>query len=122
MALFPCLAKRRVLPELMDDPGLAAQPHQDALRGLAMINWWSGSASILWPSLRRLALEKKGQCLRVLDVATGGGDVPIRLFHRATKAGVNMRLTGVDVSPTAVAFARDQARLAGADIEFYPLN
>jgi 2-polyprenyl-3-methyl-5-hydroxy-6-metoxy-1,4-benzoquinol methylase len=122
MTFFPCLAQRRVQPEAMDKPGLAPLPHQQALRGLAQINWLSGSASVLWPPLRRLALEKNGQSLRVLDIATGGGDLPIRLFHRARRAGLSLQLSGVDISPTAIAFAREQARRCGAAVEFYPLN
>jgi 2-polyprenyl-3-methyl-5-hydroxy-6-metoxy-1,4-benzoquinol methylase len=122
MAFFPNLSKRRVHREAMDDPDLPVQPHQEALHGLVQINRWSGSDSILWPSLRRLALEKTGQSLRVLDIATGAGDIPIRLFHRAQRAGFSLQFSGVDISPTAIAFARDQARLSGASVEFYPLD
>ncbi len=122
MLRIPNLSQRRVEPEWIDQPDLAPCRHGQALSGLERINWISGSAGILWPSLRRLAVKKKGQTLRVLDVATGGGDIPIRLFHRAKKAGLPMEFTGVDVSPTAVAFAVEQARRRGAHVEFYPLN
>jgi SAM-dependent methyltransferase len=113
---------RNLQPEIMDQPGLPPARHEEALRGLARINWLSGSAGILWPNLRRLASEKKGRAVRVLDIATGGGDVPIRLFHRARRAALPMEFTGVDVSPTAIAFARERARLRNAAVEFHPLD
>ena len=41
----------------MDQPGLDAAEHARALRGLTRINSVSGSAGILWPSLRGLARQ-----------------------------------------------------------------
>ena len=79
------LRQRCVLPELMDQPELDAIEHGRALAGLARINALSGSARILWPSLRDLARRKRTDGLRVLDVASGAGDVPIRLW--ASPAG-----------------------------------
>ncbi len=122
MAFFAGLAERHKQPELMDDPTLEAQPHQNALRGLARINWISGSARILWPALRRLSLEKNGQPLRLLDIATGGGDVPIRLCQRAQRSGLPLHITGVDVSATAIAHARAQASRANTGVEFFELD
>jgi 2-polyprenyl-3-methyl-5-hydroxy-6-metoxy-1,4-benzoquinol methylase len=67
-------------------------------------------------------MEKSGQTLRVLDIATGGGDVPIRLSRRAQKAGLNIAFTGVDISATAIAFARVQAERTGAAVKFHQLD
>ncbi len=78
------LQERRCQPELMDEPGLDPERHRQALQGLARINWLSASDRILWHPIRALARELAGKPLRVLDIATGGGDVPIRLWQRAT--------------------------------------
>ena len=43
--------------------------------------------------------------LRVLDVATGGGDVPIHLWSKARRAGLDLRIAGCDRNPSAVEFA-----------------
>jgi ubiquinone/menaquinone biosynthesis C-methylase UbiE len=91
--------------------------HHQALRGLERINWWSGSARILWRPLATLA-RQTGQPLRVLDLATGGGDVPVRLWQHARRAGLPLHLDGCDVSPEAVAFARQRAAAAGAELRF----
>src|SRR5437660_977048 len=98
----------------MDQPGLDPAQHARALRGLARINWWSRSSGILWPAL--LAQARAAGALRVLDLATGAGDVPIRLGRRARAAGVPVRIEGCDVSAVAVEYARRRAERVGADV------
>lgn len=91
-------------PELMDDPALPPSAHRRALAGLARINRWTNAAGLLWGPLKRLASEL-GRPLRVLDVATGSGDIPLSLARRADRAGLPMDFSGCDISPTAVAEA-----------------
>jgi 2-polyprenyl-3-methyl-5-hydroxy-6-metoxy-1,4-benzoquinol methylase len=106
----------------MDQPGLDPCRHFHALRGLARINFWSGSARILWPPLAALARRLHPRRPRVLDLATGGGDVPIRLWRRAHRAGLDLDLEGCDVSPVALVYARACADRAGAPVRFFPLD
>jgi 2-polyprenyl-3-methyl-5-hydroxy-6-metoxy-1,4-benzoquinol methylase len=103
----------------MDQPGLEQSRHWHALRGLARINWLSGSAGILWPSIRQLAEESSGQPLRVLDVACGAGDLCIALHHRAARQGLSLELEGVDISPQALGYARKRAEAASAKVQFF---
>ncbi len=117
---MPDLHQRRRQPEVMDQAGLDADAHAAALTALVRINWWSGSAGILWPAIRELAAS--GRPLRVLDVATGAGDVPIRLRHQARRAGLDIHFAGCDVSPTALAYAGLRAERAGADVRFFQLD
>jgi hypothetical protein len=93
------LHRRRRVPEIMDQPDLAEGPHRHALRGLERINFWSGSAGILWPGLSDLARRAGPVALRLLDVATGAGDVPIRLWHKARRAGIPLEIEGCDIFP-----------------------
>jgi 2-polyprenyl-3-methyl-5-hydroxy-6-metoxy-1,4-benzoquinol methylase len=116
------LRHRRRQPEVMDQPGLDEGQHFHALRGLERINRWSFSARVLWAPLRALAAETPGRPVRVLDVATGAGDLPIRLWRKARKAGVALRLDGCDVSIQALAFARRRAAEQQADVSFFPLD
>jgi SAM-dependent methyltransferase len=118
------LVHRHRRPELMDQPGLDASEHARALRGLGRINRVSRSDGILWPAIARLAKEggdRRGPT-RVLDLATGGGDVPIALARRAVRAGLDIRIDGCDLSAVAVRFARRQAIQHRAAVGFFPLN
>jgi SAM-dependent methyltransferase len=102
---FAELTVRHRRPEVMDDPELDAAEHARALRGLGRINALSRSASILWPSIARLARATPGRTVRVLDLASGGGDVPIALARRARAHRLNVAVEGSDTSPEAVRFA-----------------
>jgi len=102
----------------MDQPGLDNRRHEAGLRGLERINWWSGSVRILWPPIRALLSEAHSRPLRVLDLASGAGDVAIGLWHKAKRAGFPIDLEGWDVSPYAVAHAQKQAAARGADVRF----
>ncbi len=105
--------------EVMDQPDLDPTRHAAALQGLARINALSGSARILWPPLARLARRIGSRPVRILDVATGAGDVPLRLWRRAQRAGLRMVLEGCDISPVAIEHARAAAEQAGADLRFF---
>jgi 2-polyprenyl-3-methyl-5-hydroxy-6-metoxy-1,4-benzoquinol methylase len=116
------LRLRDCQPEVMDDPALDPARHAQALRALAKINWLSGSARILWQPLLDLARTQRGRALRILDVASGGGDVPIGLWRRARRAGLNLEIHGADISATALEIARHKAQRAGADVQFFRLD
>jgi ubiquinone/menaquinone biosynthesis C-methylase UbiE len=102
----------------MDEPGLDAGLHRHALRALERINLVSGNARILWRPIVHLAAASK-QPLRLLDLACGAGDVPIRLWRKARKAGLNMAIAGCDVSGVAVGHAQERAQRAGAGVSFF---
>lgn len=114
---MPNLRRRNLQPELMDDPDLDAGSHRHALAGLRRLNWASSSVRILWPSLRRIARES-ARPIRILDLASGGGDVATGISRRAQRAGLPHEILGLDVSPTAVGYARERARSMHAQIKF----
>jgi SAM-dependent methyltransferase len=106
----------------MDQPGLDAAEHAWALRGLCRINQFSRSAAMYWPELQRVAQARPGRTLRVLDVATGGGDVPIALARRAIRSGLAITIEGCDKSPRAVQFAGEQAAARALPLRFFTLD
>jgi 2-polyprenyl-3-methyl-5-hydroxy-6-metoxy-1,4-benzoquinol methylase len=120
--LLTSLSRRRRRAELMDQEGLGKTEHFAALRGLARINWLSRSDAILWPSIERLARANRCSTIRVLDLATGGGDVPLALMRRAMRTGLNLRIDGCDVSPQAVEFARRKGAGTGLSVSFFTLD
>jgi len=117
--MIPSLVERNPIPELMDDPALDPAEHAQALRGLARINAWSRSDAFLWPVLEEVSRRKGGNPIKVLDVATGAGDVPIALWGRAVAVRLPIELFGCDVSPTAVQHATNAAAAANARIRFF---
>lgn len=106
----------------MDDPSLDPALHVQALRGLARLNWWSASPQILWPPLLRWWRGERRRQATILDLATGGGDVPLALWRRARRAGWEVKIAGCDRSAQAVDYARQQARRVGADVDFFVLD
>ena len=119
MLFLPDLGKRQRQDEIMDGPDLDTRRHDQALRGLERINAWSGSARILWPAIRELAVEHHGRPVRLLDVATGAGDVPIRLLQKARLAGIDLRISACDRSLSALGHSRLSAERRQAAIEFF---
>lgn len=101
----------------MDDPALDAGQHLDALRALSRINALSRTAPQLAAAVRRLTPRRRPEArpLHVIDVACGGGDVTLDLARRL---GTGYRVTGIDVSPRAVARAAELAARSGVAATF----
>ncbi len=106
----------------MDDPDLEPERYLGSLRGLRRANAVTGSAKLLWPEILAAARATPGVPLRVLDVACGGGDVPIALLRRSRARGLSVEIDGCDVSPLAVAQATDLAKRKGVSATFFQLN
>jgi 2-polyprenyl-3-methyl-5-hydroxy-6-metoxy-1,4-benzoquinol methylase len=58
----------------------------------------------------------------VLDIATGGGDLPLDLARRARNAGVDIEVAGCDISLRAIAYARLRARALRCRARFFQLD
>ncbi len=112
LALSNALLRTRV-DEIMDRPDLAHDEHQRALAGLQRINRLSRVAGSLLPHVLALARELNKREVQLLDVACGGGDVPIALARLAREHGVEIRLILADRSPTALGLARASADACG---------
>ena len=119
---FRRLATRHRQPELMDQPELDPAQHRQALGGLERINRLSSSSGILWPTIRNLGRQLEPRPIRILDVACGAGDVAISLFHRAVRSQIVVEITGCDLSPVAIEYARQRAHATKADVSFQVLD
>lgn len=109
---------RMLQPEQMDDPALDPQLHDQALRGLTRLNKISGVSSLMFRQLMKYAAEHPERPLRVLDIACGAGDVPIRWCQMARRRGIPLQVTGLDISEQALRNARCRAERAGVEVEF----
>ena len=107
------LRTRNLQSELMDDPSLDGVSHEQALTGLRRINWWSRTDVAVWRAIRRnLTADNFGRPISILDIASGGGDLAIRLSRRAERTGIPVNIEGCDISSTAIQFATRQALAA----------
>ncbi len=110
---------RQIEPEIMDRPDLDGAQHEDALRGLERLNMASLSPSIVWPAIAASARAQPERRLRVLDIATGGGDIAAAIAARAAKSGLAMDIHGCDISEAAVSYATARAARRNAPVEFF---
>lgn len=113
------MSPRRLQPEVMDDPDLDPALHHHALRGLARLNAWSKAEVPIW---RALEPHLRKRPLRLLDVATGSADVPLRLAMRARRADLDLSIAGCDLSDLAIQAARRRAEQASLDATFFTLD
>ncbi len=103
------LAERADEPELMDDCALTGPEVRQALREIGHVNrFLGGSASTL--ALLAPRLEGRRSPLRILDIGTGGGDIPVAIARHARRAGAPVQITAVDLGRDACRHARHLAR------------
>ena len=104
---------RNRVHEIMDDGNLRLEDHREALVALQSINRLSRAAQRLMPSILSLAKKLGTNRLRMLDVACGGGDVPLALAQLAAQHSITLELTLLDRSDTAVNHASVAAKNLG---------
>jgi ubiquinone/menaquinone biosynthesis C-methylase UbiE len=83
----------------LDDPGALA----GNLRDLRRINRWLGGVRLSADAIDALAAHREQ--LTVLDVGTGGADIPMALLARAEKRGRGLAVVGIDSRPEVLAAA-----------------
>jgi 2-polyprenyl-3-methyl-5-hydroxy-6-metoxy-1,4-benzoquinol methylase len=116
------LEKRAAEEEMMDDPAIDSGRFIGSLDGLRRVNVATRSAHIVWPLLRDTAATISDRPMRVLDVACGGGDTIVTLSRWAKRKGIALKIDGCDLSPLAVAHARNRAEEAGVNTHVFELD
>ncbi|HET7167858.1 MAG TPA: methyltransferase domain-containing protein [Candidatus Limnocylindrales bacterium] len=91
----------------LDDPRALA----GNLRDLARVNRWLGGLRLSMAGIERLAPGRAP--LTVLDVGTGGADIPLALIDLGRATGRDIRVTAIDERPEVLAAAvRSTPRLS----------
>jgi len=103
----------------MDDPDLTPDLHDDALVGLARLNRVAGADRGFREPLRALFAAAGPGPVRILDLATGSGDLPVALDRWLARARPDLerRWIGVDISQHALDRATARTRAAGMTFE-----
>lgn len=107
---------RRIEPELMDHPNADPEQLGYSLQDLLQVNRWLGGRRSALDLILRLAGKLPPQEVTVLDVGTGGADVPLALVSEGRRRGLDLRVTATDLHPLTVGWAR-AATAAEATIE-----
>lgn len=91
-------------PELMDRPQPVTAELASDLRNLRQLNRYFGSHSLVRHFLRRWIFP--GAKLRVLDLATGSGDIPRLVVDHARKVGASVTVKAIDQQRSTLEIAR----------------
>ncbi|MHC4080789.1 MAG: methyltransferase domain-containing protein [Planctomycetota bacterium] len=102
------LTQRRRAPELMDDPDVDRKELERSLRFIRMVNRRLGGAGAPVRHLERWSTQwPAGETIRVIDIGTGSGDIPLAISRWAQRAGRRVHVTGVDLHATTLKLARE---------------
>ena len=113
--------------ELFDDAGADAATALASLRDIARANRFLGGAGAALSRLDeifRATPRREGATLTLLDVGTGSGDIPRAARRRGERAGLRLRIVGVDRHPAAARQAAQGGAMSGvlADAAALPLR
>ena len=88
--------RRVVIPELLDtDSGTPAEV-ATALSDLRHINQWFGGISATQSMVTRVTQKLKAGSLSLLEIAAGGGFVPLAVAERMRQSGIRLEVTLLD--------------------------
>jgi SAM-dependent methyltransferase len=90
--------------EMMDRPQpLSAELERD-LEHIRQLNRWFGSYRLVLSFVRRWI--KRGAPARIVDLATGSGDIPRLIADYARRIGVQIEIDAIDRQPATLEIAR----------------
>jgi ubiquinone/menaquinone biosynthesis C-methylase UbiE len=90
--------------EMMDRPQPVSTELERDLERLRQLNRWFGSHRLVSTFMRRWILP--GAQMRVVDLATGSGDIPRLVVDHARKIGAQIEIDAVDRQPATLEIAR----------------
>ena len=91
-------------PELMDRPQLVSSELEKDLRNIRQLNRFFGSHRLVLHFLRRWI--KPGDHVRIVDLATGSGDIPRLIIDYAQKIGAKVEVDALDRQSATLEIAR----------------
>jgi 2-polyprenyl-3-methyl-5-hydroxy-6-metoxy-1,4-benzoquinol methylase len=92
-------------PELMDRPQPVSSELEKDLRNLRQLNRFFGGHRLILHFLRLWI--KPGDHVRIVDLATGSGDIPRLIVNYAQKIGAKVEVDALDRQSATLAIARE---------------
>ncbi len=108
MPLLPELPRVQNAVELLDAP-LSSSDLEESLGDISRLNRYFGGSWVTRSHLVRLLGERRGGPVTVLDVGSGGADIPVRLVRWARRRGIALRVIAVDRERRILDVARQRA-------------
>ncbi len=90
--------------EMMDRPQPVSPELERDLERIRQLNRWFGSHRLVLRFMRRW-IEPGGR-MRIIDLATGSGDIPRLIVDYARKIGANVEVDALDQQPATLEIAR----------------
>jgi ubiquinone/menaquinone biosynthesis C-methylase UbiE len=97
---------RQAGAERMDEPGQDPGQLALSLADLRRVNRWLGGTRVVLHHLGRLVARLGRAEVRVLDVATGSGDIPLHVAAWGRAHGVRIHVVATDFHATTLELAR----------------
>src|ERR1700687_5574768 len=91
-------------PELMDRPQPVSAELERDLKNLRQLNRWFGSHRLVLHFARRWI--KPGDHIRIVDLATGSGDLPRLIVDRGRKIGAKVEIDALDRQAATIEIAQ----------------
>jgi hypothetical protein len=91
-------------PEMMDRPQPVSRELEDDLKNIRALNRYFGSYRLIQYFLRRWI--KPGDRLRIVDLATGSGDIPRLIVDHARKVSAKIDIDALDRQAATLEIAR----------------
>jgi 2-polyprenyl-3-methyl-5-hydroxy-6-metoxy-1,4-benzoquinol methylase len=98
-------SSRCLIPELMDQPEAPIHEVHKALKELEMVNRYLGGYEVVLDALQKYGSKS----LSLMDIGCGGGDMLRQIAVYGRKNGIKTSLTGVDMNPSTIQYAREQS-------------
>lgn len=92
--------------ELMDEPAQDRAELARSLDDLRGVNRWLGGTRVVLHHLGDLIARHPRPEYRILDIATGSGDIPLEIARWARGRGVRVRIVATDNHATTLELAR----------------
>jgi 2-polyprenyl-3-methyl-5-hydroxy-6-metoxy-1,4-benzoquinol methylase len=105
--------------EMMDRPQPVSAELERDLKRIRQLNRWFGSYRLICHFVRRWI--KPGDNMRIVDLATGSGDIPRLIAHYAQRIGANVEIDALDRQSATLEIAR-KLSAAYPEISYHATN
>lgn len=115
MPLGPLRERDAHVRERMDDPGCDPDVLARTYARFDLVNAVVSGRRAIYRRYVRPRL-RAGEAVRMLDIGTGGADLPRRMLRWAARDGGRLEAVAIDPEPRAIAYARTQPPVPGLEL------